>query len=348
MTNEKLLDITWGTILKIAVAGLILYFLFSISQFLVWFAFAFVISILFEPAIEWLGRHRVPRLLAVTFLYLVVFGAISISIYLALPYFISEIKYFSEYFPQAFPEFFTKISPFFEKIGFESFTDLETFLGYMQEKLEALGSNALSAIFAFFGGIFSAIFTITIAVFLSLERKNVEEGLRLFFPKKYENYLLNAWEKSQKRITGWFFMRIIGVIFVGVSSYVAFYFLNVEYPIFLALIAGIFDFVPFIGPFFGAIIIFAVIFVTNPYQAIFVLVAFGFIEFIENSILLPALSRKVIKVSPIVVLTALFIGGKFWGPMGAILGVPLGAIMLDFFRDFLQKRKEEEEIVEEE
>ncbi|MCK4453922.1 AI-2E family transporter [Candidatus Parcubacteria bacterium] len=345
MDNEKTLDISWATILKIAVAGVVLYFLYSISEFLVWFAFAFVIAILFEPAIGWLGRRRIPRVLAVVFIYLSIFAILSFSIYLSLPYFISEVQYFSEYFPQIFPEYFGKISPFFEKVGFESFKNLETFLTTIQGSLEKMGGNIFSAIFVFFGGIFSTVFIITIAIFLSLERKNVEKGLTLFFPKKYEGYLLNAWIKSQKKITGWFFMRIIGVAFVGVSSYIAFYLLNVEYPISLALIAGIFDFVPIIGPFFAAIIAFFIISMDNLLKAVFVLIAFGLIQLIENTILLPVLSRKVIKVSPILVLAALFIGGKFWGPLGAILAVPLAAILMDFFKDFLEKRKEEEEVI---
>lgn len=343
MTDEKTLDISWGTILKIAVVCIILYFLYSISEFLVWFAFAFVIAMLFEPAIEWFGRRKVPRFLAVTFIYLSIFGILSICVYLSAPYFISEVQYFSEYFPQAFPEYFGKISPFLEKIGFESFKNLETFLSRIQGSLEQLGGNVFSAIFVFFGGIFSTVFTITIAIFLSLERKNIEKGLTLFFPRKYEGYLINAWAKSQKKITGWFLMRIIGVAFVGISSYIAFYFLNVEYAVSLALIAGIFDFVPIIGPFFAAIIAFFIISVDNIVKAVFVLIAFGLIQLIENSILLPVLSKKVIKVSPLLVIIALFIGGNFWGPLGAILAVPLAAILMDFFKDFLEKRKEEEE-----
>ena len=70
MNNEKILDISWATILKIAVAAIGLYFLYLIGDFLVWLAFAFVISILFEPAIQWLGRRKIPRFLSVIFINL--------------------------------------------------------------------------------------------------------------------------------------------------------------------------------------------------------------------------------------------------------------------------------------
>jgi len=190
MADEKILDISWSTILKIVVAFLSLYFLYLISEFLIWFAFAFVISILFEPSIRWLERMRVPRSLSVIFIYSLIFTIFSIAIYLGIPYFISEIQYFSELFPQYFSEYFGKISPFFEKLGFEAFKSAEIFLMEVEGVLSKMTENIFSAIFVIFGGIFSTLFTITIAIFLSLERKSVEKALILIFPKKYENRIL--------------------------------------------------------------------------------------------------------------------------------------------------------------
>jgi len=63
MSNQgKLLDISWGTILKLAVAGLVTYILFLVKDILVWFLFGLIISILFDPAIEARSSRRyLPR-----------------------------------------------------------------------------------------------------------------------------------------------------------------------------------------------------------------------------------------------------------------------------------------------
>ena len=342
MSNENFLDISWATILKIAVAGASFYFLYLLRDFLILFAFAFVISILFEPCVEWLMRRRLTRTLSVVFIYVVIFSAFSSALYISLPNFVSEIQYFSEYFPQRFPEYFGKISPFLEKMGFQAFANLEVFLVSFQESLSAMTGNMFSAVFALFGGIFNALFIITIAIFISLERKEVEKGLLLLFPKKYEDYLLKAWRKSQKKITGWFFIRLIGCVFVGLSSYFAFSLLDVEYPISLALMAGIFDFIPIIGPFFAGIIAFMLVSMDSFLKAVFMIIAFALIQGIENGLLLPILSKRLIQVSPLLVLFALFVGGKFWGVIGAILIVPLAAILIDFLKDYLEKHKYEE------
>jgi predicted PurR-regulated permease PerM len=347
MNNDNFLDISWATILKIAVASVCFYSLYLLRDFLILFAFALVISILFEPAIQWLMRRRLPRTLSVVFIYVLIFSALSVILYLTLPNFISEIQYFSEYFPQCFPEYFSKISPFLEKMGFESFANLEVFLTSFQETLQTMTGNIFSAVFVMFGGIFNALFITVIAIFISLERKEVEKGLLLLFPRKYEDYLLQAWRKSQKKITGWFFIRLIGCVFVGLSSYFAFSLLDVQYPFSLALMAGILDFVPIIGPFFAGLIAFMLVSMDSFLKAAFMITAFTLIQGIENGLLLPILSKRIIQVSPLVVLFALFVGGKFWGVMGAILIVPLAAILIDFLKDFLEKHKEEEEVEEE-
>ena len=65
MNGEKILDISWRTILKIFIAVAIFYILYSVRDILIWFIFALTISILFNPAINFLQKKRIPRSFAV-------------------------------------------------------------------------------------------------------------------------------------------------------------------------------------------------------------------------------------------------------------------------------------------
>ena len=103
MGDKKILDISWGTIFKVSITALCLYFLYLIKELIIWFIFALIISILFEPVIGILTKRRVPRLVAVVFIYLFVFGILSYAFYLALPFFIFESQNFSEVLPQHIP-----------------------------------------------------------------------------------------------------------------------------------------------------------------------------------------------------------------------------------------------------
>jgi len=341
MNNEKTLDISWGTIFKISIAVVFIYFVYLIRDLIIWFIFALVISILFEPVISLLIKRRVPRVVATASVYFFIFGILTYAFYLSLPFFISEIQRFSEIFPQRLPGYFERISPMFKQLGIETFENFEVFLTNLRKPFEEMARNIFSTLITFFGGVFAVFFTISMAFFLSLESGLMEKGLTLFFPKKYETFLFNLWNRSKEKVVGWFLMRIIGMIFVGLTSYVAFRFLEVNYPVSLAAMIGIFDFVPIIGPLVATIFIMVVVSIDSFLKAAFVFAAIVLIELIENGVLFPALSRKIIKVPSIIVLVGLFVGGKLWGVLGAVLAIPLFAILFEFFKDFLKEKKEE-------
>ena len=341
MNGNRVLDISWGTILKIGIGVLGFYVLYLIRDILIWLIFALIISILFNPTIDFLQRRRIPRVVAVVLVYLFAFGLISFIIYSIIPLFISEISNFS----QVFPQYFEKISPPLKGLGLPAFENLENFLNVLGGNLEKMAANIFNTLFAIFGGIFSTIFVLTVALFLSLEEKAVERALILLFPKKYEAYALSLWEKCEKKVGGWFLSRILGCLFVGALSYITFLLFNTKYAFSLGLLAAITNFIPVVGPIIAGVVIFIIVSLDNFLRGIFVLLIFILIQQIENNILTPLLSKKFIGLSPILVLLSIAIGGVLWGILGAILAIPLFGILFEFLRDFLKKRKEERPIV---
>jgi len=336
MKEAKILDISWETILKIFLAAFLFYLLYLIRNILVLFIFALIISILFNPVIDFLKKKKIPRVIAVIFTYLVVFGMISFLIYSTLPLFISEIKYFLE----IFPKYFETISPPLRGLGIQAFENLENFINLINQTLGKMAANIFNALFAIFGGIFSTIFVLSIAIFISLEERPIERTLSLLFPKKYEAYALDLWSKCQVKVSGWFLSTILGCLFVGFFSYFSFLLFNTKYPLSLGLLAGTLNFVPIVGPIITGIILFIVVSLDNLLKAIFVLLVFILVQQIENNIILPFLTKKFIGLSPVLVLLALTIGGTLWGILGAILALPLAGILYEFIRDFLRERKE--------
>jgi len=341
MNNEKILDISWGTILKIALAVIFFYILYQVRDILILFIFALIISILFTPIIDFLNRIKVPRVLAVILVYLGFFITTSLLVYFIIPLFINEIQSFV----RVLPHYFDQIAPPLRGLGIEALRGFEDFIMVLGRTLEEMAATIFGAVFVLFGGIFAAIFVLTIAIFISLEERGIEKTLSLLFPKKYEGYVLSLWTKCQNKVNAWFFSRILGSLFVGVLSYAVLLFFEVRYSFSLGLLTGILNFVPTIGPIIATMIIFVIIALTNMMQAIFVVVIFTLIQQIENNIILPILTRKFIGLSPVLVLLALAIGGVLWGFLGAILAVPLLGILFEFFKEFLQKRREEEAVM---
>jgi predicted PurR-regulated permease PerM len=341
MEQKNTLDVSWETIFKIFVVVVVFYILYSVRNILIWFIFALIISMLVEPILEFLQRKRIPRGVASVFIYLFIFGSISFFVYSTIPVFISEFRQFA----QVFPKYFEKIAPPLRGLGFQAFQNLSNFIDFLSQALEKNSANILRTISAIFGGILSTFFVFSVALFLSLEEKPIEKGLVIIFPKKYEAYVLDLWQRAQKRVSGWFLSRILGALLVGLLSFVTFLAFKTRYPFSLALMAGIFDFIPVIGPLIVGILIFVIASLESFTKAILVIIVFILIHQIESNVVFPFLAKRFVDLPPVVVIFALTIGGVLWGFWGAILAIPLFGILSEFFKDFLKKRRSEETVV---
>lgn len=341
MNRKNVLDISWETILKVTVALFCFYILYLIKDILILVIFALIISVLFNPAINFLQSRRLSRVLSVILVYVVIFGILGLVIYWTAPVFVSEIQHFS----QLFPQYFEKIAPPLEGLGIEAFESMESLTTAFQGWLTKASSSIFSAIGAIFGGITSTFTIFAIALFISLEEKGVEKAVLFLSPKKYEASILTLWKRSQEKVAGWFGARILCCIFIGLASYLILRLFNVNYAFGLSLFAGIMDIIPILGPILAGILIVALASLDSWLKALFVLIAFILIQQIEGNVLTPILTKKFVGLPAALVLIALLVGAKLWGVLGAILAIPVAGILFEFLKDFLSKKKEEETVI---
>ena len=270
MDNQQAtLNISWGAISKTIIAVIAIYILFIIKDIVIWFIFALVIGILFNYLVDILEKKRIPRILSATFLYLCVFAFLSFFIYKTTPILLNEFQDFV----QNFPTYLQKISPVFEKFGINALKDTQTLLSTLQNSLDQAGASVVSALFSIFGGASSTILVLAMAFFITVEQKFFERALGAFAPNKYKNYLSTLWNRSKRKVCGWFLTRMIGILFVGGASYLVLSLFNVKYAFILALVAGVFDLVPIIGPIVAGTLITLIVAISSPIQALFVLIA---------------------------------------------------------------------------
>src|SRR3989344_5041539 len=333
------LDISWKTIFKMVITGFSLYLIFLLKDVLVLIIFALIISILFNPAIEFLQRYKIPRILAAVLIYVGMFGILGVFVYLTLPVFISELKQFSQFFPQ----YFEKLAPPLKGFGLETFNNFDTFVNSLGEMAVKASSSIFSAVSIIFGGIFSTIVIFTIALFLSFEEKAFERMVGIFSPKRYEAYILDLWHRSQVKVSAWFGSKILTALFIGILTFAACKILAVKYAISFAFIGGIFNIIPLFGPIVSGAIIFVFTALDSLTKAIFILVVFILLQQIEGNIITPILTRKFVGIPAVLVLIALLAGSQLCGILGAILAIPLAGVIFEFLRDFLKKKKESAE-----
>ncbi|MDD4990236.1 MAG: AI-2E family transporter [Candidatus Pacebacteria bacterium] len=332
------LHMDWQTVAKLAALVVGLYVLYILKDIIIWFVFALIVSVLFNFLIDGLQKKRVPRIVSTTVLYLGFFALLGFFIYKTAPLLLSEIQEFMA----SLPVYLKKISPFFEKLGVSSFKNTKTFMDTFQQSLTNAGGSFSNAISSIFGGAASTALVIAMAFFISLERQFVEKIISAFSPENYKEYLFGLWRRAKKKVSGWFVTRLIGIAFIGLGTYVVLMVLNVKYAFILALIAGVLDLLPFIGPLVAGVVLFAVVSLNSFFQAVFVVVAFLILQQIENHILFPIIFKRLIGLPPVLVLVAFAVGGELWGTAGAILGIPLAGVVYEIIKDYLVKRQRHE------
>jgi len=343
MAEKNILDISWGAIAKVFFALVVAYLLYQVADILVWFIFALIISILFNPVVELLRKFRIPRVIGVVAVYFTFFGLLGLIVYVITPGLYEEVRRFS----LLLPEYIESIAPFLHYIGIEGVGTLDEIVELLRESSEEVTKSFFNALGVVFGGLSTTFFIIVMAIFLSLEGNGIEKAISLLVPEKQKNYALFVWKKCRNQVSSWFLVRIIACLFVGVSSFVVFYLFGVSYALIFAVIGGIFNLVPFAGPAIAGLIFFVIVSLESLPQAVFVLTAFMIIQAIESSVITPALSKKVMGLSPVLVLIALVVGGSLWGILGAFLAIPLLGIIFETVKVFLEKKKEREQVANE-
>lgn len=333
--EQQTLDISWQTIFKIFLVVVLGYILFMVKDILVWLLFAFIISVLFNFIIDPLEKKRIPRLASASVLYLAVFALLGFAIYKAAPTFWSEVQEFA----QNLPLYLSKVSPIFEKLGIQSFRNTQTLLNAIQHNMDAAGSSFASALASMFGGASATILVIVTAFFISVEKQFIEKVLHSFVPEQNKEYAFYLWNRAKKKVSGWFLTRIIGAIFVGAATFIVLAVLNIKYSLLLSIIAGALDFLPVVGPLISGLLLFIIVAMSSLARALFVGSAFIIVQQLENHLIIPILFKKLMGISPVLVLVAVAFGGQLWGVAGAILAIPLAAVAYEILRDYLKKIK---------
>ena len=330
-----------STIFRIIFIILLLVFLYLILDVIVIFIFALIIASAIAPLVNLLGKLKIPRVIGALLIYIIVIGGLGFLISLAIPSVAKEIKDLSSNLPN-YIEF---LSDKFESIQKASskYQDIiiqfQKFLAGTGDFLRKSASDLFSVAVNIFGGIFSFFLVLVISFYLSVQKKGVQRVLTSLAPREHRDYLLSLWERSQRKLGRWLQGQLFLGVIIGVLVYVGLSLLNVKFALLLAVLAGVLEIFPYIGPVMAAIPAIILGFLQAPILGLWVLILYIVIQQMENHLIVPLVIGKIVKLNPVVVILALLIGIKLGGIPGMILAVPITAVLAEFFRDLIKRRK---------
>ncbi len=335
MDNSQSINISSSTIFRAIIILVGLIFLYLIRDILLIVLIAIVVASALNGPVSWLQRHRVPRLLGVIFIYLLFSLLIGLVVSLVFPPLAEQVKQLASHFPEFMEKIGLSFQEWWGKYRIEG--NLQSLLDKISSRLSQAASSVFGTIIGLFGGLFSAIIVLVISFYLAVQEKGVKRFLVSLTPDEHQHYLADLIERIQVKIGSWLRGQLLLMLIVGLLILLGLHLLGVKYALTLALIAALFEIVPYVGPIVAAIPAVILAFVQSPVLALLVIILYVVVQQIENYLIVPQVMKKTVGLSPIVIIVVMLIGAKLAGILGIILAVPLTAAAAEFFKDFQKK-----------
>ncbi len=205
----------------------------------------------------------------------------------------------------------------------------------MQGSLMGSLSNIVSKLYGFLTSAFRLVLIIIFSFYFSVDKERFILKVKKAIPNKYRediSYLTGNIDTAlQQFIRG----RMLLAIFVGVLTMIYLLILRVDFAVIIGLITCVADIIPYIGPFLGCAPAVLFAFMDSPMKALWVLVLFVVVQWVENNILAPKLIGDSTGLNPLVILISIIIGGGIFGVWGMVISVPLTSIifiLVDFIK----------------
>lgn len=345
MNNDKTfsINITTSTIIKFFLVMILIYFLYVIKDILIILFVALIFSSALDPSVDWMQGKKIPRSIGIILIYVVLLIIISLSIYLIIPPIAQEIGDLSANSPRYIEKILAEISSFKQySIEHGIIDEIKSGLGSISENLQAAASGVFATVSNIFGGIVSFFLILVITFYMVVEENAIKKLVWSLAPEKHQTYIMHLINRMQKKVGLWLRGQLLLSFFIFVLSYIGLLILDVRYALVLAIIAGITEFVPYVGPILGAIPAVFLAFTQSPTLAVFVAALYFVVQQTENHILVPKVMEKTVGLNPIISIAVLLVGYQIAGIAGAILSIPVATAASVFIKDVFASKHESE------
>lgn len=340
--------------LVLLVIGLI-WVVYKITGLLLLLILSIFFAYLVSPLVEFIRRPRkfggrtvtIPRGLSIALAYVLVLGVIVLTIYVILPSLSNQ-----------FPEFKNQAKAYWTSLGGKA----QQFNAYFRNRLPApvveTVNKTVAEQIASVGHSFSELVASSFAYVYYLPWLVLIPILAFFLLKDADSFRRSALQMLPRGRWRWrgdeFFQdvnstlaayiraQLTACLFIGVVCAIGFTILGLPGGLVLGLIAGVFEFVPLVGPLIIAVVAAVMaIFHAGPFSAFLTLLFLGVLRIVQDYVVYPRLIGQGIHLHPLAVIFAILVGEKLAGVVGVFLAIPVVAILTVSYRHWLEHRGSE-------
>lgn len=306
-----------------------------VSEVLTLLAVSALLATALRPTVERIGRARVPGLkrdlprpAAILVIYLGLLLAIAGILVLVIPQMIREARNLAASAPEYARQADASLDQL--RLTYPWVPELEALQDQLARQL-AGGASQLVDVLLFavnlLTGLFSVLLVLVLTFLLLMEGDRLFDHLVYLLPEEHQETARVLGAKASRKVEGWLRGVLLLSTFIGVTTAVGMTLIGMPYPLLLGLAAGVFELVPMVGAALGAAPAVIVALFQPTWQLVAVIVFFVVLQQAENNLLVPAIMGSQLDISPLLTIVALLIGGALTGIVGALMAVPVAAIL---------------------
>lgn len=328
-SNTNIISISKKSFFKLILFTLIILLIIYIRSLLLTLAISFVIASFtkyFAQSLQ--NRYRIPYKYGLAIIFIILLITVILGVLQLLPLLIREGYGLFEtisVFIKNFEIWLSLIGIPIDNIQLSQFTNL----------IPNLGEATVGVL-----GLLGQILTYTLLIFvlafyIAINEIGVNKIVQVFIPEQHKDKIPNIIKNLEYHIGKWAFIEASLALIMSIFIYTVISILGFKYASIIALLAGIAQLVPLLGPFLVMSIIIIYAFVQSISLGLITIVLLIFIQMMKQFLLLPIIFNNYKKINTLLIVLALMIGGTLAGVLGVIIAVPIVYLAKILYKDII-------------
>ena len=321
-----------------------LYFVYKITGVVLAFLLTILFSILLSAPVNYLHRRGLSRVWGM----LAVLAAFAVSLYVFGLAVVPAVEAQSSQLVAAFPQLLQEAVALFNRLqGFfglgarislngESFSQVGQQLLTGNAVSTAAGVGLTLATAASLG-----LVVLIAAIYMVIRPEPWVEGFVALFPAGWRQRTREVLFELYHTVQRWFIGQLTAMTFIAVFWAISLWLIGVPFALLLGIFSGLVSFVPYLGATISVVLPLLLALISEPFTAVYVIIAFVIIQQIEGNILQPILMSRAVDLHPALVVFAILTMGTLFGIVGVFLAVPLVAVVQVLVRELWVRRMDE-------
>ncbi len=316
------------------------YVIWQVRQLLLLLFTAVVLATVLNHLVQWLEQRRMKRLWAVVSAISGLVLTLVVFFWLIVPPFVDQFQELIDLLPSGWEQFQVGLTWIEEQIldpYFPNIPDINSLLEQFQPQMSDFLGRSVDFFSASVEVALSFLLVLVLSMMLLVNPQPYQDVFVRLFPSFYRRRIREVLARCESALGSWAVGALIEMVFISVFTALGLWILGVKLVLAHALLAGVLNFIPNIGPTLSVIFPMAVALPDSPWKAVAVLIFYIVIQQVESYWLTPTVMAKQVSLLPAITLTVQIFFTSVFGFLGLLIALPLAVVAKIWLEEVLLK-----------